>query len=160
MTEQTKTDGWGEVDQSITIARPADELYSIWRDLAGLPRILSHVKSVTENGNGESRWVVEGPLGTEVSWTSRLVEDVPAQRIRWRSLPDSEVDNEGSVEFVPAEEGVMTEVQVRMSYRPPAGALGKAVATLFGKNPNGQVADDLENFKEAVEGGTFGSWPA
>lgn len=151
----TTTEGWTEIDQSIHIGRSADELYGIWRDLEALPRILSHVKSVREIAPGRSRWVVEGPAGSDVEWESVIVDDEPGTRIRWRSVPDSEVDNEGSVEFLPGPDGVTTEMRVRISYRPPAGALGNAVATLFGKNPETQVRDDLGNFKLNVEGGTF-----
>ncbi len=155
MVEQTE--GWGEIDQSITIARPARELYDIWRDLGSLPDILSHVKLVREDTPTQSHWIVEGPLGTDIQWDSVITADMPGKRLSWRSVEGADVDNEGSVEFLSAPGAVYTEMRVRMSYRPPAGALGKAVATLFGKNPSGQVEDDLEKFKESVEAGTFGA---
>jgi uncharacterized membrane protein len=150
-----QTEGWGEVDQSITIARPARELYDIWRDLGSLPDILSHVKLVREDTPTQSHWIVEGPLGTDIAWDSVITQDIPGKRISWRSVEDADVDNEGSVEFLETAGAIFTEMRVRMSYRPPAGALGKAVATLFGKNPNDQVEDDLRKFKESVEAGTF-----
>jgi uncharacterized membrane protein len=150
-----KTEGWGEVDQSIAIARPARELYDIWRDLDSLPDILSHVKLVREESPTQSHWTVEGPLGTDVSWDSVITQDIPGKRLAWHSVEGSEVDNEGSVEFMAAPGAIYTELRVRMSYRPPAGALGKAVAKLFGKDPNGQVEDDLRKFKERVEAGSF-----
>ena len=150
-----QTEGWGEVDQSITIARPARELYDIWRDLGSLPDILSHVKLVREDTPTQSHWIVEGPLGTDIGWDSVITQDIPGKRISWRSVEDADVDNEGSVEFQETAGGIYTEMRVRMSYRPPAGALGKAIATLFGKNPNGDIEDDLQKFKESVEGGVF-----
>ena len=155
MNAQEKNEGWGEVDQTLTIARPADELYNIWRDLEVLPDILSHVKLVREDSPTQSHWIVEGPLGSDISWDSVITRDIPGQQISWKSVPDSQVDNEGSVEFLSAPESTFTEMRVRMSYRPPAGVLGKVVAALFGKEPNGQVEDDLKKFKESVEAGTF-----
>ena len=149
------TEGWGEVDQSIAIARPAQELYEIWRDLESLPQILSHVKLVREETPTQSHWIVEGPLGTDIGWDSVITQDIPGKRLSWRSTEDADVDNEGSVEFLSEPGSLYTQMRVRMSYRPPAGALGKAVAVLFGKDPNGQVADDLQKFKENVEAGTF-----
>lgn len=154
------SNGWGTVNQSITIARPARELYEIWRDLESLPRILTHVKVVRETSPTHSRWVVEGPLGTDVEWDSMLVQDLPARRISWQSTGDSEVDNEGSVEFNEEPGTGYTRVDVHIAYRPPAGSLGKTVAALFGKDPDSQVKDDLENFKEAVETDTFVRSPA
>ena len=148
-------EGWGEVDQSIMIARPARELYDIWRDLGSLPDILSHVKLVREDSPTQSHWIVEGPLGTDIGWDSVITQDIPGKRISWRSVEDADVDNEGSVEFLETPGNIYTEMRVRMAYRPPAGALGKAIATLFGKNPNGEVEDDLQKFKESVEAGSF-----
>ena len=150
-----ETAGWGHVDQSIAIARPAIELYEIWRNLESLPKILSHVKLVREDTPTQSHWIVEGPLGTDIGWDSVITQDIPGRRISWKSVEDADVDNEGSVEFTAAHGSVYTEMRVYMSYRPPAGALGKVVAALFGKDPNGQVADDLQAFKENVEADRF-----
>jgi hypothetical protein len=40
-----------------------------------------------------------------------------------------------------------------LEYEPPAGALGVAVATLFGEEPGLQVREDLRRFKQLVETG-------
>jgi hypothetical protein len=40
-----------------------------------------------------------------------------------------------------------------MSYRPPAGALGHAIATLLGANPKRQMDDDMLRFKSLLEQG-------
>jgi uncharacterized membrane protein len=42
-------------------------------------------------------------------------------------------------------------VRVVLSYEPPAGRLGAAVARLFGEEPSRQVRDDLRRFKEVME---------
>jgi uncharacterized membrane protein len=151
----TSADGWGIVNQSIRISRPARELYDIWRNLESLPRILTHVKSVRELTDSRSHWVVEGPLGTDVEWDSVITQDVSGKLISWRSVEDAEVDNEGTVEFTADPGSGSTLMDVRIAYRPPAGALGKTVAALFGKNPDTQVRDDLAHFKEAVETDRF-----
>jgi uncharacterized membrane protein len=157
MTATDRAPGsWGEIDQSISISRPAGELYEIWRNLDSLPDILSHVKLVREITPMLSHWVVEGPLGSDVSWDSVITEEIPGQRLAWKSVEgSSEVDNEGSVEFRSSPGSLYTEMRVRIRYNPPAGALGKAVAYLFGKDPNGEVEDDLRKFKEAVEENRF-----
>lgn len=158
--ENTPTDGWGSVNQSIVIARSPRELYDIWRDLGSLPRILTHVKLVREDSPTHSHWVVEGPLGSDIAWDSVLTQDIPGKLISWHSTEEAEVDNEGSVAFKEDPATGYTRVDVRIAYRPPAGALGKVVAALFGKDPNGQVKDDLEHFKEAVENDTFARTPS
>jgi uncharacterized membrane protein len=46
-----------------------------------------------------------------------------------------------------------TRLQVRIAYHPPAGALGHAIARLFGRDPKHQLDDDLLRFKSLLENG-------
>src|SRR5207248_3335216 len=46
-----------------------------------------------------------------------------------------------------------TRVDVKMSYNPPAGAIGHAVAALFGSDPKQAMDDDLVRFKSLLEHG-------
>jgi len=139
-----------QVEKSITINRPAADLYKYWRQLENLPRWMHHLKSVTSTGN-QSHWVAKGPLGTHVEWDAEIVNDVPNQKIAWQSLPDSEVRSAGAVLFEPAANGRQTQVTVTMRYDPPAGKLGKAVSTLLGEKPEHEIEHDLEQFKKEME---------
>ena len=47
--------------------------------------------------------------------------------------------------------GTRTLVRVVLSYEPPAGRLGAAVARLLGEEPSRQVREDLRRFKEVME---------
>lgn len=139
------------VEHSVVIDRPADQVYAYWRQLENLPRIMSHLESVTVLDERRSRWVAKAPLGTHVEWEAEIVNDKPGERIGWHSLPGATVDNAGSVQFESLPNGG-TRIHVALSYRPPAGALGAAVAKLFGEEPSQQIADDLQNFKRTFEG--------
>ena len=69
-----------------------------------------------------------------------------------RGTVDSpDVDNAGSVQFSPAPNGRGTEVKVALTYAPPAGRLGSAVATAFGASPDRQVREGLRRFKQRME---------
>jgi uncharacterized membrane protein len=46
-----------------------------------------------------------------------------------------------------------TRVTVQMSYVPPAGAVGHAVAQLFGVDPRQAMNEDLIRLKSLLEGG-------
>jgi uncharacterized membrane protein len=140
------------VEKSITINRPADELYMFWRDFTNLPRFMKHLDAVTTDDDC-SHWVANGPAGTKVEWDAEITTDQPGQMICWRSLPEAQVDSTGCVrvETAPAERG--TIVRVVFDYAPPAGAIGAAVAWLFGEEPNQQVAGDLRRFKNIMEAG-------
>ena len=139
------------VEHSVVIDRPADQVYAYWRQLDNLPRIMSHLESVTVLDERRSRWVAKAPLGTHVEWEAEIVNDKPGERIGWHSLPGATVDNAGSVQFESLPGGG-TRVHVALSYRPPAGALGAAVAKLFGEEPSQQIAEDLQKFKGTFEG--------
>ncbi|RJF72500.1 MULTISPECIES: SRPBCC family protein [Deinococcus] len=139
------------VEHSVVIDRPAQQVYDYWRKLENLPQIMSHLESVTALDDKRSRWVAKAPLGTHVEWEAEIVNDKPGERIGWHSLPGATVDNAGSVQFESLEGG-KTRIHVALSYRPPAGPLGAAVAKLFGEEPSQQIAEDLQKFKTAFEG--------
>jgi uncharacterized membrane protein len=44
-------------------------------------------------------------------------------------------------------------VTVEITYRPPGGAIGRGLATLFGEAPEQQLRDDLRRFKQVMETG-------
>jgi hypothetical protein len=93
------------------------------------------------------------PAGTTVDWEAEIVEDIPSQRIAWRSVEGSKVGNSGSVTFSPAPGDRGTEVRVELAYDPPGGTLGKVVAKLLGEEPQQQVSDDLRRLKQVLETG-------
>ena len=141
------------VEKSVTINKSPDELYAFWRNFKNLPQVMGHLESVVEVNDKNSNWVAKGPAGTTVSWSAEIVRDDPNHYIAWRSLPDADVDNSGSVRFIPAPERRGTEVKVIFEYKPPAGKIGVAIAKLFGEEPQIQVAQDLRRFKELMETG-------
>ncbi len=138
---------------SVTVMKSPEELYGDWRRLENLPQIMSHLETVEETDATHSHWVAKAPLGTKVEWDAEITEDIPNQKIAWRSLPDSQVPNEGYVEFISAGEGRGTVVHVSLTYHPPGGALGAGVAKLFGKEPNQEIAKDLRKFQQRMEVG-------
>jgi uncharacterized membrane protein len=138
------------VEQTVRVARPAEELYRFWRNLENLPRFMDHLESVRVIDQLRSHWVARGPAGTRVEWDAEIHNEVPGQLLAWRSLPGSEVDHAGSVHFEP-EAGDVTLVRVILRYDPPAGKVGAAVARLFGEDADTQVADDLRRFKQVME---------
>jgi len=139
------------VEKSVTINRPAEDLYRFWHDFANLPRFMKHLESVSISSDRRSHWVVNGPAGRHVEWDAEITEDRPNQLIAWRSLAGAEVDNAGTVRFEPATGGRGTVVRVVIDYRLPAGALGMAVAQLFGEAPQQQIEGDLRRFKNIME---------
>ena len=138
---------------SITISRTPADLYEFWRRLERLPTFMVHLDEVRDLGGGRSHWVATAPFGRTVEWDADIVEDVPGERIAWRSEPGADVDNQGSVRFRPAPGGRGTELWVEIDYDMPAGKLGELVARYFGEEPHQQLDDDLRRLKQVIETG-------
>lgn len=138
---------------TITINKPAEELYAFWRNFENLPRFMSHLLAVTDTGDGHSHWLAKGPAGTEVEWDAEITDERPNELIAWRSLPKSTVRNSGSVRFQPATGGRGTVLQVELRYRPPGGVVGATIAKLFGEAPEKQIPVDLMRVKQLLETG-------
>ncbi|HYO08834.1 MAG TPA: SRPBCC family protein [Tepidisphaeraceae bacterium] len=145
------------VEQSFTINKSPWELYAFWRDFTNLPRIMSHLESVTCLDGNRSHWVAKAPAiaGGKVEWDAEIINDEPNALIAWRSLGNADVDNAGSVRFVPAPADRGTEVKVVLDYIPPAGRLGSWIARMFGEEPQIQINEDLRKFKRIMETGEF-----
>jgi uncharacterized membrane protein len=139
--------------KSVVVDREPDEVYAFWRDFTRFPQFMLHLDAVRDLGNGRSHWQAKGPGGKAVEWDAEVTQDRPNELIAWRSLPGADIDNEGSVRFERAPGGRGTLVRVNLRYDPPAGALGKAIATLMNTEPGQQVSDDLRRFKQLLETG-------
>jgi uncharacterized membrane protein len=142
-----------KVEESVVISRPVVEVYRFWRNFENLPRFMDHLESVTVLDENRSHWIAKGPAGSRIEWDAVIHNEIDDELIAWRSLPGSEVNNAGSVHFTPALQGNGTEVRVVLSYDPPAGKLGAAVAKLLGEEPSQQVESDLRRLKQVLDAG-------
>ncbi len=135
----------------IEVDAPAQACYDWWRGLTRLPEIMSDVLSVTEEGNGTTRWEVSGPLGKKLDWTARIVEDAPPHKIAWSTVDgaDNDVKTSGVVRF-DDKGNSRTGVEISLEYTPPAGKLGEAVASLL-DDPQKKVQQAAAEFKTIIE---------
>ena len=145
------------VEESVTINRPIEELYRFWRNLENLPRFMHHLESVERVTDTLSQWKAKGPAGKTVEWNAEIINEVPNQVIGWRSIEGSEVVSAGSVNFDEAGDGRGTRVRVRLQYSPPGGKVGAAVAKLMGRDPATEIREDLRRFKQLIEAGEVAS---
>jgi uncharacterized membrane protein len=140
------------VEESIRIFRPVSEVYAYWRNLENLPRFMEHLEEVRVNDRLRSHWVAKGPLGMNVEWDAEIINDIPPTLLSWKSVGQSDVVSAGSVRFKPVGESA-TELRVKLQYDPPAGKVGATVAWLLGEDPQRQISEDLQRFKQLIETG-------
>lgn len=141
------------VVRSVTINRPVEELYNFWHDFSNLPQIMNNVDSIQSIADNRTHWTLKLPGGTKIEFDAETYTDMPNEVISWRSLPDSQFKNAGSVRFHPAPADRGTEVRLTVEFVPPAGVLGQAVLKLFGEAPAQYVGQYLREFKQVMETG-------
>ncbi len=141
------------VSPTVTVNRPRQELYDFWRDFTNFPQFMDNIRSVEKLDAQRSRWLIEAPAGTSVEFVSRITEDQPGRLIAWESEEGADVRNSGRIDFLDAGPGRGTMVRATISYDPPAGAIGRAVAKVLQREPNVQARRDLRRFKQLMETG-------
>lgn len=139
------------VEKTIHIKAPVESVYDFWTSYQNFPLFMSNLVEVRDTGAGRSRWIAKAPLGARVEWDARITEAVPNSVLAWASLEGSTIPNEGVLRFERVNE-MLTRVDVKLSYRPPAGALGHTVARLFGADPKSEMDADLLRAKMVLEG--------
>ncbi len=135
---------------TVTIARDAESLYSLWRDTSSAPYWQERVHSVTATGPGLSHWVVKLPLNRTVEWDAEVVEDIPGKKLVWRSI-SGDVKQVGEVTFTAAPAGRGTIVRLVQEFRIPE--IANAMAGIFGRSPRQMVIENLRHFKQLAETG-------
>jgi len=138
---------------AITVNRPPEEVYRFWRNLQNLPRFMAHLDAVQIRDERRSRWIARGPGRVRVEWEAEITEDRPNERLCWRSVEGSDLENAGAVSFRAAPGGRGTEVVLELEYVPPGGLFAGKLAKLLGEEPSQKAASDLRRFKQVVETG-------
>jgi uncharacterized membrane protein len=141
-----------DVQKAINVNAPVEQVYDFWTKFENFPRFMSHVQEVRSLGNNRWHWVVKGPANVPVEWTAFVTDQVENKLLAWKSEKEQMVESSGVVQFHTNETGG-TRVTVRMSYSPPAGVFGHAVAAIFGVDPKQAMDEDLMRFKSLIEHG-------
>ena len=138
------------VESSVVVEAPVSQVFNYWRTLENLPNFMSNIEEVRSVGNRQTHWRVKGPLGAKLEFDARTTQEQENQVIAWESL-DGNIQTSGEVRFQELGEN-RTRVEVAMSYAdPPGGKLGE-VGSRIVANPQVMVDQDLQNFKEIMEG--------
>ena len=138
-----------------TIGADAQSLYALWRNVSLAPRWMEYVISVEQKSPTISHWVMgnpEDPKGHRVEYDTEIIEDIPGEKIAWRSL-DETVKESGEVIFRPATGKRGTVVLLQETAVIPGGGLGVAAAAVAKRSPRQIVIEDLRHFKQLAETG-------
>jgi uncharacterized membrane protein len=138
------------VEGSIEVEAQVQKVYAYWQTLENLPQFMANVEEVRSTGPDTTHWRVKGPLGTSLEFDARTTQDQENEAIGWNT-EDGEVQTSGQVRFREVTPG-RTRVEVQMNYWDAPGGRAGEVASRLVANPQVMMQQDLQNFKEIIEG--------
>jgi uncharacterized membrane protein len=105
---------------------------------------------VRSTGPDTTHWRVKGPLGASLEFDARTTQDEPNEALGWNTQ-NGQVETSGQVRFRDVTPN-RTRVEVQMNYWDPPGGRAGEVASRLVANPDIMVQQDLQNFKQIIEG--------
>ena len=141
------------VNETIQIDVPVSTAYNQWTQFQEFPKFMDAVEAVEQIDDTHLRWVAE-ISGERREWQAEIVEQVPDEKLAWRSEGGNGPN--GIVTFEPLGEE-KTLLTVEMSYEPEG--LKETLGAKIGMDAR-QVQEDLQRFKQLVEalGEETGAW--
>jgi uncharacterized membrane protein len=141
------------IEKSIDVNVPVRTAYNQWTQFEEFPQFMEGVREVKQLDDRRLHWRAEIG-GKEKEWDAQITEQVPDQRIAWRSISGS--SNAGIVTFSPLSEN-SSRITVRMDYDPEG--LTENVGDTLGVVSQ-RVEGDLARFKKFIEtrGRETGGW--
>lgn len=141
------------IEKSIDVGVPVRIAYNQWTQFEEFPRFMEGVKAVKQLDDKNLHWHAE-VLGKDVEWLAEIIQQIPDERITWRST--SGAKNAGSIAFQPLAPE-RTRLTLRIEYEP------QGVAETSGSSlglVSMRVEGDLQRFKRFVEerGHETGEW--
>ena len=133
------------IEKSIEVRCPVRTVYNQWTQFEEFPKFMSGVKEVRQVDDTHQHWHAE-VWGKDKEWDAEITEQVPDERISWKSVSGDAV-NAGTVRFEPLGEN-RTRVRLVMAYE-PRGAIeniGDSLGIL-----SSRVQSSVDNFKRYVE---------
>jgi uncharacterized membrane protein len=131
------------IEKSIEVDAPVERVYDEWTHFEEFPRFMEGVEKVTRTDRTHLHWVAR-IAGKPQEWDAEITENVPDERISWRSTRGAR--NAGSVMFQPRAGHTM--ITLRLDYE-PRGAMemaGDAMGLV-----SRRVENDLQRFAKHIQ---------
>ena len=142
------------IEKSVEVKAPVSAVYNQWTQFEEFPRFMAGVKEIRQLDDTHVHWHAE-IWGKDKEWDAEITEQVPDQRISWRSI-SGDAPNAGSVRFEPVGPD-RTRVNLTMEYEPQGVMenLGDKLGVM-----SARVQTSVEDFKKFIEqrGQETGGW--
>src|SRR5687768_4629988 len=148
-----RSENTSTIEDSIEVDVPVSTAYNQWTQFEEFPKFMKGVREVRQIDDTHLHWRAEIG-GKEEEWDAEITEQIPDQRIAWRST--SGAKNSGVVSFYGISDS-KTRVVLKMDYGPRGllEELGDALGAV-----KIRTHQDLKCFKEYLEshGKETGAW--
>lgn len=138
------------VESSVVVEAPVQQVYGYWQTLENLPNFMSNVEDITATGPGRTHWTIKGPFGAQVEFDAETTQDTENEEISWSTI-GGDVESSGQVKFHDLGDE-RSRIEVSMDYGDMPGGQAGEVVSRFVANPQIMMDQDLQNFKEIMEG--------
>ena len=140
-------------EESIEVNVPVRTAYNQWTQFEEFPQFMESVREVRQLDDTHLHWRAD-VAGKEEEWDAEITEQIPDQRIAWRSIGG--VKNAGVVTFHKISDS-KTRIMLQMDYEPRG--VGEQVGDALGLVKM-QTRANLKRFKEMLEsrGTETGAW--
>lgn len=141
------------VEKTIEVDAPISTVYNQWTQFEDFPRFMEGVEQVKQLEDTRLWWVADVG-GRHKEWQAEITEQVPDERIAWRS--EAGAENSGIVTFERLD-GSRTKIRLQIAYEPDD--VLETVGDKLGFMSR-RVEADLTRFKEFIEarGVETGAW--
>jgi uncharacterized membrane protein len=139
--------------EAVDVRVPVRTAYDQWTQFETFPKFMEGVKSVRQLDDTTLEWVAD-VAGREKTWTARITEQEPDQRIAWTSTEGAH--NAGVVTFHRLDDA-RSRVTLQLDVDPdgPIENAGDALGLV-----SRRVKGDMDRFREFIEarGSETGAW--
>ena len=132
------------IGKSIVVNVPLSQAYNQWTQFEEFPHFMESVKEVKQLDDKRLHWKAEIG-GKSEEWDAEITEQIPDQRIAWRSINGAK--NSGMITFSAQSENE-TAVNLELEYDPDGMVenLGDLLDLV-----SARVSGDLAHFKDFIE---------
>lgn len=151
---KSRAGGMGSsTEETIEVDVPVRTAYNQWTQFEDMPKFMDSVHEVRQLDDKHLHWRAS-IAGKEEEWDVEITEQIPDQRIAWRSIGG--VRNAGAVTFHKLSDA-KTRIRLQMEYDP--ASIGEKIGDALGLVKM-QTKANLKRFKQFVEsrGVETGGW--
>lgn len=113
------------LEKSLEIDAPIDQVYEQWADFNAYPRFMPHVQEVQPVDGPHWRWQAESE-GQSDTWDVEITGQEPGRSISWRTRSPA-FNSTSSVQLTPLDDGARTKVLFTSHYPQGVGPSGTAM---------------------------------